>query len=892
MNPLDLLDAVPHLVVRAGVIEHVSGEVAAELDCEVGALVGRLDEIGHHLDDDDFDDLMTGRSSIRVRLGESLADRPAQLRRLGVDGDRTWIEIRSLANEFRAEALLRRSGLGHMLISPNSWVHWSMASDELLEVMPGDDPIKWVELMDADDMQAIMLAVHDVANDPNLRRTLTHRLVGDDEHIVVDTIESVVFDPDLRAVLMRSRLERVVDDPIDQDGTRAPWPGISVSDHMPIGVLVASRDGRVLHRNAVAAELLNVRSGQMLVPVGDGPCVVAELEAEDRASVVAMVAAAADGQPGHCTVPSPRSVDRWLRISGSPSTATTIVVTIEDVTELTETERALRASNRLLEALDAHSEDLVMVFDLDGASRYASSSILRHLGAEAEVGHAQDVMRYVHPPDRTLVSDLIDRVRSQPGIVEEIEFRIDVEGVGNARWHHATITNLLEDPDVNGVVLTLRDVHERHVVERELRFRATHDALTTLPDRAALQARLEAMLRDAQRDQKPVALMFCDIDHFKSINDRAGHHVGDQVLTEVAERLRSSLRSSDVVGRFGGDEFVVVVPDVDDEPHAFAVAQRIFDTVTGPVESEVGTIEIAVSMGVAVSDEECATASALLQRADLAMYEAKAQGRGRFSMFSPSTDGAGSERDTLRADLEDAIVQRQLSAHYQPIVPLRDGLAPGVEAFVRWEHPALGLIEARRFVGIAEGAGLIGGLGEALVELVGANLSARADRSDDFVSINLSPAQIAAADAPETTLDQIERAGLPPERVAVEVTEAAFAQDPRVRLHLDGLRKSGVRVFLDDFGIGYSSLGHLRRFPVDGLKIDAGVINPQVDERLVSLIVSVASAMDVRTIAEGVETDEQLELIRQLGVDFAQGYLLGRPTPMSPVGSGVGVLDG
>lgn len=889
MTPHALLDAVPHLVVCDGVIDHVSGEVADELGCDPSPLLGPLEAIGTRLDDAGFDDLVGGRSNVRVRLVETLDDRPVRLRRLGTDGTQTWIEIRSLAAEFRAEALLRRSGLGHMLISPTSWVNWSVSSDELLEVMPGDDPIKWVELMDPDDMQAIALAVHDVANDPSLRRTITHRLVGDEEHVVVDTIESVMFDPDLRAVLMRSRLERVADgDSAPSTGGRAPWAGISVSDHMPIGVLVASREGRVLHRNAVAADLLNVRSGQVLVPGGDGPWPFAEVDGEAAAEFVEVVEAAAAGRPGYCTVPSPRVAGRWLRVSASPSTATTVVITIEDVTELAETEQALRASNRLLEALDAHSEDLVMVFDVDGASRYTSSSVLRHLGADTEVAHAQDVMPYVHPPDRALVTDLIDRVRSQTGVVEEVEFRIDVAGAGNARWHHATMTNLLDDPDVEGVVLTLRDVHERHVVERELRFRATHDALTTLPDRAALQARLEAMLRDSQRDDQPIALMFCDIDHFKSINDRAGHHVGDQVLTEVAERLRSALRSSDVVGRFGGDEFVVVVPDVEDEAHALTVAQRIFDTVTGPVECDEAVIEVAVSMGVAVSSDECATASALLQRADLAMYEAKAQGRGRVSLFRPSIEGTGTERDTLRADLEDAIVGRQLSAHYQPIVALHDDLTPGVEAFVRWEHPALGLIEARRFIGIAEGAGLIGGLGEALVEIVGAELAERPQRDDAFVTINLSPGQIGRTDAPQSILEQFERAGLAPERVAVEVTEAAFAQDPRVRLHLEGLRKAGVSVFLDDFGIGYSSLGHLRRFPVDGLKIDAGVINPQVDERLVDLIVSVAGAMGVRTIAEGVETEQQLETIRRLGVDYAQGYLLGRPEPLDAIAAPVG----
>ena len=699
-----LLDAVPHFVVRSGAVVSFSSSLADELACDPRPLLGALDEVGTRLDDVGFDELVSGESAVRVRLSSELDDRPVRLRRLGADTDRVWIEVRSLGAEFRAEALLRRSGYGHMLISPESWVHWSLSSDELHEAMPGDDPIKWVELMDPDDMQAITLAVHDVAHDPDLRRTVTHRLAGDDGHIVVDTIESVMYDPDLRAVLMRSRLERTDDTGADADrSTAAPWTGISVSDHLPIGVLVASRAGRTLHRNAVAAELIGVRSGQMLVPDGDGPWALATLEPEASAPFVRMIRDAAEGRSGYCMVPSPFDPDRWLRMSVSPATATTLVLTIEDTTELADAERALRASNRLLEALDSHAEDLVMVFGSDGGGRYISSSVRKHLGGAIEVAHADDFYPFVHPPDRQIVDELIRRVQERPASSEQIEFRVDVGGeVG--RWHQATMTNLLDDPDVRGFVVTLRDVHERHLAERDLQFRATHDSLTTLPDRAALQSRLEALLAESKAGGKRIALMFCDIDHFKSINDRAGHHVGDLVLTEVAARLRSALRSSDVVGRFGGDEFVVVVPDVEDEAYALAVAERIFDTVTGPGLFEGTEVDVRVSMGVAVTGDDCATAATLLQRADLAMYEAKAQGRGRVSLFVPSGEG-GSERDTLRADLHDAIADRQLAVHYQPIVPLRDGLETGMEAFARWEHPALGMIEAKRFIGIAEGAG-------------------------------------------------------------------------------------------------------------------------------------------------------------------------------------------
>ena len=201
------------------------------------------------------------------------------------------------------------------------------------------------------------------------------------------------------------------------------------------------------------------------------------------------------------------------------------------------------------------------------------------------------------------------------------------------------MTNLLDDPDVQGLVLTLRDVHERHLMERELRFWATHDALTTLADRSALRTQLDALLEEAEVFGHRTALVFCDIDHFKTINDRHGHHVGDQVLTEIARRLRSSLRAIDVVGRFGGDEFVVVVPNVDDEAHARALAERVFGSVNGPVNVDGVEIPLGVSMGVAVTDDGCNTADQLLQRADVAMYHSKRQGRRRLSIYSSALEG-------------------------------------------------------------------------------------------------------------------------------------------------------------------------------------------------------------------------------------------------------------
>lgn len=883
--PSELFAAVPHLVVVDHTVLEVSPGVADELGCDPAPLLGPIEEIGQRLDDDSIDDLISGASTLRFRLGATLSDRPVRLRRLGEHEGRTWLEIRSLADEFRLQSLLRRSSLGHMLLDADIQLKWSMTSNDISDVFPGDDPMNWIELMDPDDMETLGKAIAAVGADPNLSRTVRHRLNADRTYTIIDTVESAIHDPDLRGVLVRSRLE---DSAIAESvGGAAPYAGMTVSDHMPIGVILASDQGKVLHRNSAAAELAAARAGGLIVPDGEERWIFDHLDVDASARYRAVFTSAVGGSAAHCTVPSPTQEGRSLRVSVSPAAASTVVLTIEDTTDLAEAESALRTSNRLLEALDSHSEDLVLVFDAVGRSRYVSSSVRRHLGEYAQIERASDVLDFVHDPDRPLVDDLVQRVRANPNTSGGIEFRVVLDGEAPGRWHHATMTNLLDDPDVQGMVLTLRDVHERHLVERELRFRATHDALTTLPDRAALQSQLETLLRKAEAEGTRTALVFCDVDNFKLINDRAGHRIGDLVLTEVASRLRSALRSGDFVGRFGGDEFVVVAPDADDEEHAIALATRVFESVVGPARCDDVDVEISLSMGVAITDSDCTTAAGLLHRGDLAMYESKRRGRGRLSPYSADIDLEGREQGAMRADLHRAIDESQLTLHYQPIRALKAGLESGVESLARWEHPEQGLIDAKRFLAIAESSGMTGELGDELVRLACADQQDWLAGYEGFISINLSSSQLGHPDAATSLLDGMREHGGDPSRLIIELTEAAFAQGPTVQANLDQFRAAKVRVFLDDFGVGYSSLSHLHHFPVDGIKIDASIVTPTVDDDLVRLIVGVATTLGIRTVAEGVETAEQLEIVTRHGVDYAQGHYLGRPERRLPGPQGV-----
>jgi diguanylate cyclase (GGDEF)-like protein len=880
----NLIDSFAHLRVSGGTITHVSTAVWQELDCEQRDLPDRLSQLGTRLDDTTFDELCAGVAPLRLRLGHDLNDRPVRLRRLDFesdDPDEIVLEVRSLAAEFRLESLLRRSGLAHMLLSPTIELEWSMASNDMNAVLPGDNPMSWVELMDADDMQTLGKAIFKVGSDPNLRRTVSHRLNADRTYTIIDHVESALHDPDLRAVLVRSHFEDQRG-PSDTVGALAPFAGITVSDHMPIGVVVASHAGKVLHRNAVAAELVGARVGQLVMPDGGEPWMMSRLSAEQSADYQSVFAAASAGQPAHCTINSPFDATSWLRLSISPAAASTVVLTIEDTTDLAEAERALRASTRLLEALDSHSEDLVIVFDARGRSRYVNSSTRSQLGDGVSVDHIDDLARLVNDVDQAAVADLVKRVTSDPSGSGEIDFRVD-RGLRDpdttGRWHHATMTNLINDPDVQGIVLTMRDIHERHLAERELHYKATHDALTTLPDRAALQTRLEAALQQGEEANSRTALLFCDIDNFKLINDRAGHHVGDLVLTEVADRLRSALRSSDFVGRFGGDEFVVVAPLVTDEAHAMELAERVFTAVTGTLRCDDVDVEVNMSMGVALTDTECTTASSLLNRADMAMYKAKEQGRGRFVLsLPPAADDEGATAQ-LRVDVGSAIADGQLELHYQPMVPLRSGLSKGHESLARWEHPVQGMVTAKRLFDIAEAAGLSAELGTELLRLAHADERPWfAEDDGGFISINVSASQLGHPDAATQFVERMGERGLDPSQLVIELTEASFAQGLILQDNLDVLRNAGIRIFLDNFGVGYSSVSYLHQFPVDGIKIHASVVSPVVDENLVKLIVSVAASLDIRTVAEGVETRDQLDTVTRLGVDYAQGYLLGHPT--------------
>lgn len=415
----DLVAAVPWIVVDDGVVTEVGPSVAAELGVDAADdLLVPVRALGTRLDDTTFEQLIAGEATVRVRLEPALGDRPVRLRRLTSDGERTWIEIRSLVEEMRLAALLRRSGLAHMLLTPEVALEWSMTSDELAELLPGDDPTTWISQMEPDDMVAIGRAIQEVGAGTIDRTTVEHRLKGDQGYRIVDTVESALHDPDLRGVLVRSRLAPEIRPSSNELGAiTAPFAGLTVSDQMPIGVVVISIDGRVLHRNAVAATMLGVRVRDHATGVGPGePWMLDTLADEHVDEYLAAFGSAVDGRPALCTVPSPTDPLAWLRLSLSSTAGGIVVLTAEDATPLVEAEQAVRSANRLLEAIDAHSDDLVVLFDPSGRARYSSASGGRVLGDHAPIERLDRLTDLIDPNDRaSFVEAVATRARNPVG---------------------------------------------------------------------------------------------------------------------------------------------------------------------------------------------------------------------------------------------------------------------------------------------------------------------------------------------------------------------------------------------------------------------------------------------------------------------------------------------
>jgi diguanylate cyclase (GGDEF)-like protein len=436
-----------------------------------------------------------------------------------------------------------------------------------------------------------------------------------------------------------------------------------------------------------------------------------------------------------------------------------------------------------------------------------------------------------------------------------------------------------------GWVATHEDITERRRTEEQITHLAHYDALTDLPNRALFHQRLQLELARIAPDGQ-LAVFYIDIDEFKSVNDSLGHLIGDELLKFVADSLRRCVGGPNFVARLGGDEFAIVQTAVKTQDQVSDLVTRVFDAIRTPYDCLGHQLTTDASVGIALAPQHGVTLDQILKNADLAMYAAKSAGRRTYRFFEPDMDAQAKARRKLEMDLRQAITDCALEVYYQPCVSLADNKITGCEALVRWRHSERGMISPAEFIPIAEETGLINELGEWVLTTACAQAATWPD--DIRLAVNVSPVQFRSATLALKIVAALAASGLPANRLELEITEAVLIRDDEAALAiLHQLRAIGVRIALDDFGTGYSSLSYLQRFPFDKIKIDRCFVNdiaePGGSSGIVRAVVNIAAERHMTTTAEGVETEQQQELLRALGCSEMQGYLFSRPKPAAEI---------
>ena len=555
-------------------------------------------------------------------------------------------------------------------------------------------------------------------------------------------------------------------------------------------------------------------------------------------------------------------------------------------------EEEIRARGARFRALIEHSTDGVTVTNADGNIAYDSPSITTLLGFASGERIGKPSADYVHPDDLALISNTFEKMAESAN--EKVEVRL-LTSAGEYRWAEVHLSNLLDEPDVAGIVANFRDITERKNLEGRLAHQAFHDDLTGLANRALFQDRVEHALASHSRegDTHSQALIFIDLDDFKTVNDAHGHGVGDEVLVAVGQRIGAAVRGGDTCARFGGDEFAILLENLPQPGLAYEVGARILESLRTEIPTAAGAIELNASLGIVFSSPGI-DASDLIRNADLAMYEAKGQGKGRFEIFEQGMHDAVVERLALKADLRRGVDRGEFIPHYQPVIELSTGKVVGAEALARWEHPTRGLLPPAAFIDLAEETGLIVALGRNILRLACADATRWGSTFGDAptLSVNLSARQLQHESIVEDVAEILRETGLDPACLTLEITESVLIADPDAAAKvLNRLKDLGVTLALDDFGTGYSSLSYLGRFPVDVLKIDRsfvagmGATSGSSDEAagtevaLLEAIVGLGQMLHLSVVAEGIERPDQLARLDALGCGLGQGFLFAKPMP-------------
>ena len=668
-------------------------------------------------------------------------------------------------------------------------------------------------------------------------------------------------------------------------------------DHLPVALFVKDgkeeRFGQLLLVNQTCEKLFGLTSSQVIGKTGHDlfpPEQAAFYEQKDREAFVR-------GVPEDIPAESMDSYELGRRILHTIKTPLYdenqqpeyLLCISTDITERQRAEEAVRQNEQRFRALIENATDIIIILDNQFRFRYLSPSVKRILGYAPEELVDQSFWAMIAPEERQLLTDCLNCSLNQPGISQSsIEYRF-YNRQGRWRILEAVITNLLNNPAVQGIVLNCHEITDRKQAEVKLQHDALHDSLTHLPNRALLMERLKQALQRQQRHpERLLGVLFLDVDRFKVINDSLGHLVGDGLLIALAARLEECKRASDTVARLGGDEFVFLLEELTSPESALKIAERIHQALEKPFILNNKELFVSASIGIALSTNphDYLEPTQLLRDADTAMYKAKERGKSCHAIFEPAMHTQALRLLRLENDLRRAIAREELVVYYQPIVSLETNELEGVEALVRWQHPEQGLILPADFIPMAEETGIIIALDQWLLKKACRQLCSWQQQfpasAHLTLSVNFSGNHFDQRDCLEQVDQILAATGILGKYLKLEITESVLLSNPDSTSELlKQLRERNIQVCLDDFGTGYSSLSYLHRFSLNILKIDRSFVNTLEAEEsrmaIVRTIVTLGHELGIEVIAEGIETIQQLQFLQALGCHYGQGYYFSPP---------------
>jgi diguanylate cyclase (GGDEF)-like protein/PAS domain S-box-containing protein len=648
----------------------------------------------------------------------------------------------------------------------------------------------------------------------------------------------------------------------------------------PVGIYQTTLEGRIRTANGTLARILGYASPDDLLSLSMASDIY--FDSTERTRLIEQYLPV--GRAFDCEVV-------WKRRDGSPvwvqlnshavrgpqGEVTHFEGFVHDISGRKEAEEIMRTQAAAMEA----SMDGIAIVTAEGRLSYANRAFLKLFGGASD----RDLIGYHW---RVLIEK-----REMPEFLRSVVIPFERTGEWRGESAARTLAGLVFPVEISltriagrSTVCVIRDVTERNFAEEQIRHLAYHDALTGLPNRLLFRDRLAVAIPQCQRAGRRLAVLFLDLDRFKVVNDTLGHNAGDQLLQEVAARLKECVRESDTVARLGGDEFTLLVPMLGESDDASRLAQKLLESIHQPFDIDGRELFTTTSIGVSVFPEDGSDAGTLIRNADTAMYQAKEKGRNNYQLFNAELNSRSLERLAIENDLRRAITGKEFVNYYQPVIDLRNGRISGMEALVRWQHPHLGLLGPGTFIPIAEGAGLMDEIGE--IVLRDATRQARLWQLAGFrglhLAVNLSARQLHDPDLPRRVDLILEETELPPTSLTLEITESSAMQHAETSVKiLEAIKLRGIDIAVDDFGVGHSSLNYLKRFPVDVLKIDQSFVHDISEDAdtaaIVTGIIALGHKLRLSIIAEGVETTEQRDFLRNHDCDMVQGFLYSVPLP-------------